>query len=34
MSTRRDFRAINPGAVTARPDAVRILDGLLLLSVP
>ena len=34
MSTRRDFRAINPGAATARPGAALILGGLLLLSGP
>jgi hypothetical protein len=37
MSTRRDIRAIAPGAATARPDAAlfaRRIGGLLLLISP
>ena len=34
MPTRRDIRAINRGAVTARTGAALIRGGLLLLSVP
>ncbi len=34
MPIRRDFRAINRGAKTARAGAALILGGLLLLSVP
>jgi hypothetical protein len=33
-SIRRDFSAIEPGAGEARPGAVLILGGLLLLSLP
>jgi hypothetical protein len=34
MSFRRDFRAMTPGAKSARPGAALILGGLLLLSAP
>jgi hypothetical protein len=34
MSICRDYRAIQRGALKARPDAALILGGLLLLSVP
>jgi hypothetical protein len=34
MTTRRTIRAIVPGANLARPDAARILGGLLLLISP
>jgi hypothetical protein len=34
MSICREFRAIAPGAASARPDAALILGGLLLLISP